>query len=59
MLASALERLRNHGEPFGSLVLDDPLREKTSVQVDGRRLAGNAATLPMMVLTMRDASSPR
>jgi two-component system CheB/CheR fusion protein len=59
MLAAALERLRNHGEPFSSLVLDEPVRENTSVLVDGRRLAGNAATLPLMVLTMRDTSSPR
>jgi two-component system CheB/CheR fusion protein len=58
-LGQALERLRDGGQAFSNLPVEDPGGEKGGLQIDGRRLIGNASMLPMIVLTMRDAASPR
>jgi two-component system CheB/CheR fusion protein len=57
-LAAALERLRTAGEAFNDLVVDDGDGAR-AFHIDGRRVTGNAATVPMLVLTMRDASPAR
>jgi two-component system CheB/CheR fusion protein len=57
-LGVALERLRDTGEPFNDLVIGNPTGDDGALRIDGRRVPGNAAMLPMIVLTLRDVSSP-